>query len=766
MNRGKFQIFLVAILPIMAVIGFTGMFVSEKATIRSRNIELKPLTSLVSNASDLVHALQIERGLSIGLTKDRDSKAFLEALTEQRNKTNTAITDYFLVLETLKNSRLYGVVSSVFSEENVQNISRFRKSIDERTGDSISAFNFYTRKIEKLLAAISISTSFSPSKRISEELYSFLIILEAMEAGGLERANGAALLNEFNSSGEFDFNTYLDFVSYSGEETAFLNEYRKVSNASQVEIYDRLVSDDQSLVFESYRETLRNLPVSLDTNGLTGTEWFNVATRRLDLMKAVSEKLLERSGLAAEIENERVNKEIMFVLSLAILVITITLLLVIAQVKAINEQRANERRLRYAASHDTLTGLLNRTELSHRIAAHIETGEGNGYGLILLDLDDFKSANDTLGHDAGDHVLKVVASRISKQIGSNNVCARLGGDEFAVYMKVTSELEVDSLIDRIREPIPYDLSSIRISATAGCSFVQQANGDVGDLFKFSDIALYKAKSTKKGRTLIFKPEFVSEVNRRRSNLEFVRNGLDDGRLVPVFQPIVDLRTHEWTGAEVLLRLNTEEGDLRSPAHFQEAFFDAELGARMDIEMLRQVRSLLHGSESTFSGFRFGVNAGMASMRDDMYVKELLDLNRCAAERRADLCLEIVETVLFDDANLKLDDLLGTLSQAGIKIALDDFGTGYASLSHLQKYPIDCIKIDRSFVSGPGTDEDKAPIARALVDLGLSLCKEVVAEGIETETQQKFLTEIGCHKGQGYKFGKPVPWSEFVAVKAA
>jgi diguanylate cyclase (GGDEF)-like protein/PAS domain S-box-containing protein len=435
----------------------------------------------------------------------------------------------------------------------------------------------------------------------------------------------------------------------------------------------------------------------------------------------------------------------------------------------VTHQKHSEERVRWIANHDALTGLPNRLLFQERLDEICACG--GGFALLLLDMDDFKRVNDTLGHDAGDALLCALSERLRDATRADDFVARLGGDEFAVILNgVTCEKEVtragDAILSALRQPHVHSGRILDCNASIGASLFPIHGRDRTELLKHADIALYVAKASWRGNLKMFDGSMRSEMQNRVSMLGVARQALRDDLIVPFYQPKIDLKTGNVAGFEALLRWRHHTRGIQTPASIAAAFEDLTIAAAISDRMVEKViadmRLWLDG------GLGFGhvaINSAAAEFRTGDFAERLLERLHKAHIPAERLQLEVTETVFLGRGADYVEHALKTLSKAGVQIALDDFGTGYASLSHLKQFPVDVLKIDRSFVSDLGEDPDAAAIIRAVVNLGHSLNIEVVAEGIETLDQAQRLTRKGCRFGQGHLYSPAVQAADVPALLA-
>jgi diguanylate cyclase (GGDEF)-like protein/PAS domain S-box-containing protein len=443
-------------------------------------------------------------------------------------------------------------------------------------------------------------------------------------------------------------------------------------------------------------------------------------------------------------------------------------LLVIA--RDVTQRRQSEEQLRWLANHDTLTGLPNRLLFQEHLDALVRKGgAGERFALLLLDVDDFKRINDTLGHDAGDSLLCAFAERLRGATRADDFVARLGGDEFAVILNgVENDAEIAAAVDLIlgdlNRPHVHAGRLLDCNASIGASLFPRDGVTRADLLKGADIALYVAKGTWRGNLRIFEPVMRSNMQSRVSMLSLARDALRKNLIVPYYQPKIDLGTGRVEGFEALLRWQHEGQGIQTPDTIAAAFEDltiaSELSDRMIDKVIADIRRWME------AGVEFGhvaINAAAAEFRKGDFADRLL-ARLCEANIPPHLIqVEITETVFLGRGADYVEQALKTLSAAGVQIALDDFGTGYASLSHLKQFPVDVLKIDRSFVADLSHSPDAAAIIRAVINLGHSLEMKIVAEGIETQAQAQTLTAKGCHYGQGHLYSVAAPAEEVAAI---
>ncbi len=430
----------------------------------------------------------------------------------------------------------------------------------------------------------------------------------------------------------------------------------------------------------------------------------------------------------------------------------------------ISERKALEEQLRQLAFHDPLTLLANRTLFKDRVQ-HALTLTQRGrctVAVLFLDLDNFKTINDSLGHDAGDRLLQAVAQRIVQNTRSSDTVARLGGDEFAILLeRVATPDEVgrvaESLIDTLRKPFALNAVEVKVAASIGVAFSTSASG-TESLLANADIAMYHAKTAGKNRYAVFEPQ-MQDVLQERLRLEAdIGRALAQQEFFLEYQPIVDLGTGSLLGVEALVRWRHPEAGVLMPNRFipvaEECGQIVPLGRWVLLEACRALyswRSCVAGG----AGLRVSVNISGRHLQHGELLQDVARALQLSGLEPQNLVIELTESTIMYNTDATLEHLQ-QLKALGVRLAIDDFGTGYSSLSYLHRFPIDILKIDRSFVSRLTNSENGPELARAVITLGDTLGLDTVAEGIELEPQVAALLELGCVAGQGFLFAKAAP----------
>ena len=431
----------------------------------------------------------------------------------------------------------------------------------------------------------------------------------------------------------------------------------------------------------------------------------------------------------------------------------------------VSAQRRLEDQLRHQALHDTLTGLPNRALLLDRSELLLAQSRraGSQMAALFLDLDNFKEVNDSLGHLVGDELLQAVATRVFTAIREADTVARIGGDEFVVLVgnastsSTSPELVADHLLHVIRDT-PFYLGGRNVTVTASIGIATGDTCEAADLIRNADVALYQAKARGKNRSAFFLPEMGSAVNERLEMALDLQSALANSQFELHYQPVVDLRNLALMGSEALLRWRHPTLGWVSPERFIP--LAEETGVIDDIGrwVLDKACSDAAAWRPSYPWVSVAINVSAAQLSTDRFVDDVRNaLTRNQLDPEA-IVLEITESTLMVDANATVRRLQ-TLKSLGVRLAIDDFGTGFSSLSYLRQFPVDILKIDRSFLSTVTTSVQTAVLVHSLVQLGKALGLEVIAEGIEHPDQLEALRDTECRLAQGFLFAQAVPKEE-------
>lgn len=445
--------------------------------------------------------------------------------------------------------------------------------------------------------------------------------------------------------------------------------------------------------------------------------------------------------------------------------------LCVAVFSDISHIKESQRQAEYLATHDALTGLPNRTLFQDRLKvaiAHAKRSE-QASALMFLDLDNFKSINDTLGHDVGDELLIQVAHRLKELVRDMDTVARLGGDEFTVILVDTSIEGAEQVAKRIVEALskPFDVRrhALFVTSSVGLAFCPDDGDDVAGLTKAADTAMYRAKENGRDRFELFKPELQARLMRDVAIEHALRDGMEHDRLQLVYQPkFVCVDQGALSGAEALLRWVDPTLGQVSPVDFIPVAEATGLILELDRYVaLQLIRQLAKWRDDGLAPPPVAMNVSARSFQEERFITHLFG---CLKQYRVPCSLiqvEITESTLVDRSSSALGNI-EKLREAGIKLAVDDFGTGYSSLAYLKRLPLAELKIDKSFVDGLGEkDEGDRAIALAILGMAKALGIRTVGEGVETSSQLAWLIENGCDFVQGYLLSKPLPLAEFAAL---
>ncbi|MSO54844.1 MAG: EAL domain-containing protein, partial [Rhodospirillales bacterium] len=434
----------------------------------------------------------------------------------------------------------------------------------------------------------------------------------------------------------------------------------------------------------------------------------------------------------------------------------------------ITKRKQDEEHIRYQANFDSLTGLPNRTLFVDRLTqALVAMGrKGKKLALMFIDLDGFKLVNDTMGHDIGDLLLKEAAVRLSACVRSGDTVARLGGDEFTVIMPDLADprnapMVAQRTLDSLAKPFVLEGQEAFVSGSIGITIFPDDAGDANELLRKADAAMYRAKERGKANYQFFTADLNEEVRQRlilRNNLV---KAIERNEMSLHFQPKIELKTRKISGLEALMRWNNAELGSVPPSRFipvlEESGMALEFGRWVVQSALDQFKAIV---ASGLPPLRIAINLTTRQLREPRFVsfiERALSDNNLSPD-----CLEIevTEMMLMSDSSRNVT-ALGKLHDLGIRIAMDDFGTGYSSLVYLKRYPIDTIKIDRSFIANITKDPSDAEVVRAIIGMGQSLRRRVAAEGVETEEQLVLLSEYACDEAQGYAITPPLSGEDLI-----
>jgi diguanylate cyclase (GGDEF)-like protein/PAS domain S-box-containing protein len=436
----------------------------------------------------------------------------------------------------------------------------------------------------------------------------------------------------------------------------------------------------------------------------------------------------------------------------------------------ITERKASEERIRYLAQYDVLTGLPNRTVFRDRVSQAIAQAQRSGVqvAVMFLDLDHFKNINDSLGHETGDELLKSAAQRLRGCLRAGDTAARLGGDEFVICLPTLSEAQhainiAEKVLDALRQPFSLDGNELHVRGSLGISLYPCDGIDADSLMRAADAAMYHAKEKGRDSFRFFTAELNQAAQRRLEVANRLYEALQRGEFVMHYQPKIELRTGRIFGAEALIRWPQPGGGFIGPNEFIKVAEETGLIAPLGEWILREscaeaARWHANGHE----GVTVAVNLSPQQLLRPGFPEIAKRVLAETGLPPQSLELEITEGVLMAKT-AENASALDSLAAMGIGLAIDDFGTGYSSLAYLQRFPINVLKIDRSFTDGLGSDAGDTAIVTAIIAMAHSLRLHVVAEGVETAEQALFLKSHGCEAAQGYHFSKAVPPDQFMTL---
>jgi diguanylate cyclase (GGDEF)-like protein len=436
----------------------------------------------------------------------------------------------------------------------------------------------------------------------------------------------------------------------------------------------------------------------------------------------------------------------------------------------VTANRQAQERLNYLAYHDELTGLPNRSLYNDRLSqAMIEARrQGRYVGVMLLDIDHFKMVNDTMGHDAGDELLRDIGKRLSVCLRESDTVSRFGGDEFGLVLADMADprdaiFVAQKMLDSFAPPFFVGGRELFVGPSFGITIYPVDSDDPDGLVKNADSAMYHAKAQGRNNFQFYSAELTARAQSRLDMETSLRRALERREFLLHYQPKFSLETGEMTGVEALIRWQHPALGMVSPRDFigiaEESGLILPIGEWVLLAACQQVKGW---HDEGFAQVKLAVNLSTKQFRQSRLKDTLAVVLAETGFDPRNLEFEITESVLMENTTA-VSEVLAELKAMGISISVDDFGTGYSSLSYLKRFPIDALKIDRSFVRDIPADHDDAAIVRAIIAMSRSLRMKVIAEGVETDEQQQFLRAEGCDEIQGYLSGRPVPPEEFLRM---
>ena len=442
-----------------------------------------------------------------------------------------------------------------------------------------------------------------------------------------------------------------------------------------------------------------------------------------------------------------------------------------AYIRDISERKHAENVIWNQANFDSLTGLPNRNLFLQKLEHEIRSCDRSNQSMALLyiDVDRFKDVNDSLGHNLGDLLLIEISSRLKKTVREIDTVSRLSGDEFTIILgNIDDQLAVQpicqELLDALSRPYQLDNEKIFLTGSIGVTFYPQDSKDIESLQRNADQAMYAAKAEGSNRYNFFTPELQQRARRKRRMIKDLREAIEQRQFEIYYQPIVNLHDDRLYKAEALLRWQHPESGMVSPAVFipiaEETGMIADIGNWVFYQAIEQAGLW---REKFFADFQVCINTSPLQWIDDAAVmSKWFEHLRQSGIGGEVLGVEITENLLMD-ARDRITNRLLDFREAGIQVSIDDFGTGYSSLSYLKQFDIDYLKIDQSFVRNLDHDQDDLALCEAIIVMAHKLGIEVVAEGVESEHQDRQLRKFGCDYAQGYHYAKPLPAAEFESL---
>ncbi|MCV6613126.1 MAG: EAL domain-containing protein [Amphritea sp.] len=440
----------------------------------------------------------------------------------------------------------------------------------------------------------------------------------------------------------------------------------------------------------------------------------------------------------------------------------------------ISERKKNEDVIYQQANFDALTLLPNRNLFDDRVAHTLADSTRNHkkFALLFVDIDNFKRINDTLGHTVGDELLQIIAGRLSASVREVDTLSRFGGDEFVLVIEdIKDVLQIEPLLTKLIRCIsePVTVSSVQhpalhVSGSIGVSVFPDDGKDLSTLIRCADMAMYKAKEQGKNTYCFYQEKMTAEAHEYMALETQLRSALGNAELFLAYQPIYTLKGYTADSVEALIRWRTSAGELITPDRFIPVAEDSGMIIGIGEWVLRRAcQQLARWHQTVSPDIRIAVNISVVQFRDPGFGAMLKQVIEYTGITPGSLILEITESLFLDDTDNKVYPLLTEIRDLGVLISLDDFGTGYASLSYLKRFPVDIIKIDRSFIADLSDDKDDGSLVEAIINMARSLNMEVVAEGVETAEQLEWLKAAGCDKAQGFYCSRPEAEAEITPL---
>lgn len=428
----------------------------------------------------------------------------------------------------------------------------------------------------------------------------------------------------------------------------------------------------------------------------------------------------------------------------------------------VTELREKQLQLLHQANHDSLTDLPNRSFILESLKHEIINANRrkNQVSILFIDLDDFKKINDSIGHEEGDKFLVDISKRIKSVLRSDDILGRLGGDEFIIILKnFSAKKEIKEIYERIpnifQEPFPIRGNGYIISCSIGMSTFPKDGKTPEELIRKADMAMYQAKKNGKKNIYFYSDVLEKDIIERISTEAKLQNAINNNEFILHYQPKIDLVSGKLKGVEALIRWQQSDTGLIYPDNFIPLAENMGFISNITTIVVEMVFDQVDAWRNTpMENTPISINISAIDFSNTQFIEWIFDLIRQRNIKPGTIEFELTETVLFDDISY-VKDILAKLHRHGIAISVDDFGTGYSSFSYLRDLNIDYLKIDKSFISDIATNSKSRAIVKSIIDIGLNLDVDVIAEGIETEYERDFLRKSGCVIGQGYFFSRPI-----------
>ncbi len=801
------RVMCLALPPLIGTLGLSGVVLEQQRVQTEDLARVAKLSSLTTEIGAMVHELQKERGATSVVLSSGGSQFRPEMLVQRDLTTRQLrpITRRAAAAFAIADDGLAGKLAEAQAE--LDRLNDIRRRIDILSIPPKESFGYYTSTIARLLDVV-LEEGVSARDPTAERTFLALFgLMQAKERAGQERAAGA----QGFAAGRFSQPLYEKFRHPKDAEDSFLQIFNSYATDEQ----RAMLAVNLANPINAEVNRLRLVAVAGGQEGqledVSGATWFNAATRRIDLLRNIEIALAGKLEAAANAEAGRARTWFQVTLS-SLLAATVAIgcfgfriarglarpvremtaamvslaagdnevavpyrdrsdeigaMATAVEVFRTNARVRRERELQIAhmARHDALTNLPNRNAFQERIEQAMALARrGETAAVFCIDLDGFKAVNDTLGHFAGDQLLRVVAERLVSCVRETDIVARLGGDEFAIIqtgMERSDDARIlaDRVLQVVGEPLVVEGQRVKPDMSIGIAVAPLDGAHAEKLMKSADIALYRAKAEGGHSYRFFEAGMEARLQARRQLEADLHDAVQTNAFELYYQPLIDARTSSINGLEALLRWNHPTRGLISPGEFIP--IAEELG--LIVPLGKWVIHRACADAMTWpEPLPVAVNVSPIQFGDPDLVRTIVDALHHHGLEPSRLEIEITESVLLlDDSNTTA--ALHELRSKGIRISMDDFGTGYSSLSYLRSFPFDKIKIDRSFTSGLGVADDAEAIIRAITTLGGSLGMAITAEGVETPGQLAALKAHGCTQLQGYLFSPPKPASQIYAM---